>query len=464
MKRTFTLLIITLFAINIFAQRATVQDMNVQSRVFKRIAQKAVPNDPVKKFAIEKLLSLYSLQSTLPTAKVEKQKMDSLIFVGDFDLGDIIDGKGETQTVLLSTFNYLSNGRTSEEYFSLMDSLGVWNELLKLEINYQNEIIPAEAIVSFNMNGIWFEVAKADFVYDNPDYSLEMDVSVFNQDNFQMEEVLKVYFTMDEGIVNEILVSGVDAETGDWTDVAKITFTYMGKGNLSEVEVLVNNNLKEDLAKLLKLDFSYEDNKVNEIYDLIWIDSLNMYLPVSKQVYAYDDMDNVSEISTKAHVMEGKPWVEVAKQVYTYNNDYAYGDMVLPFDFGMNTNATGDTRLFNHMLTKVEDYMYDEEDSMMVKNATMDFYYSTGNFNSVNELQGEFAVSIYPNPATDFVTFKFTSNDIYILKMYDLTGKLVLTTRIRNDDKISIENLKEGIYFYQLERGSVHISGKLIKQ
>lgn len=63
----------------------------------------------------------------------------------------------------------------------------------------------------------------------------------------------------------------------------------------------------------------------------------------------------------------------------------------------------------------------------------------------VNELEKE-TVKIYPNPTTDFVYVKLTSRSkIDDVEVYDLSGRLVLKTKIESD-QLDLRNLSQGVY------------------
>lgn len=63
----------------------------------------------------------------------------------------------------------------------------------------------------------------------------------------------------------------------------------------------------------------------------------------------------------------------------------------------------------------------------------------------VSELEKE-TVKIYPNPTSDFVYVKLNSKSkIEGAEIYDLSGKLVLTTKLESE-KLDLRNLPHGIY------------------
>lgn len=74
-------------------------------------------------------------------------------------------------------------------------------------------------------------------------------------------------------------------------------------------------------------------------------------------------------------------------------------------------------------------------------------------------------VTLYPNPARDRIHFE-NINRSYELKLYDLSGKVVLVQKVNNASaSANISKLSAGLYLYKLssEKGIVK-SGRLVKK
>ncbi|HTB32315.1 MAG TPA: T9SS type A sorting domain-containing protein [Bacteroidia bacterium] len=73
-------------------------------------------------------------------------------------------------------------------------------------------------------------------------------------------------------------------------------------------------------------------------------------------------------------------------------------------------------------------------------------------------------ISVYPNPATNSVTFSFAGNKPRMVNLFDIMGNKVKSILITNSiTSINIENLADGFYFYQVIDNSNTIlqTGKL---
>lgn len=76
----------------------------------------------------------------------------------------------------------------------------------------------------------------------------------------------------------------------------------------------------------------------------------------------------------------------------------------------------------------------------------------------------ELSISVYPNPTTDVVSFGV--NGDAEIRITDLNGKL-LTTKLINsfDNKISLTNIADGLYIYNIARNGIILqAGKISKQ
>ncbi|MFK5891545.1 MAG: YCF48-related protein [Flavobacteriaceae bacterium] len=93
------------------------------------------------------------------------------------------------------------------------------------------------------------------------------------------------------------------------------------------------------------------------------------------------------------------------------------------------------------------------------------YQYTTATL-SLTDFDIEKEISIYPNPATDFVNIKSNVFEkVNSIEFYDVLGKLIYSENISNDSdiKIDVSNFRRGIYFVKVNFESTKtISSKLI--
>jgi len=69
---------------------------------------------------------------------------------------------------------------------------------------------------------------------------------------------------------------------------------------------------------------------------------------------------------------------------------------------------------------------------------------------------------IYPNPASDQITIKAGDESVKAIKLYDQTGKLVLSKEAqKNIDQLSVSELANGIYFLQITTDLMIFNSKI---
>ncbi len=77
-------------------------------------------------------------------------------------------------------------------------------------------------------------------------------------------------------------------------------------------------------------------------------------------------------------------------------------------------------------------------------------------------------ISIWPNPAKDILNLQLNSTDNLNSEIiiYDVLGKVVLHKKeLVSDNTISIKNLNQGLYFYNIVQNNKSIkTGKIIKE
>jgi len=77
-------------------------------------------------------------------------------------------------------------------------------------------------------------------------------------------------------------------------------------------------------------------------------------------------------------------------------------------------------------------------------------------------------VSVYPNPAKDFIIFNMNKNSLenYSFVLMDVTGKVIMQTEGLSNNEIAIPGfVKNGLYFYTLnDKAGLLSSGKIVIQ
>lgn len=78
------------------------------------------------------------------------------------------------------------------------------------------------------------------------------------------------------------------------------------------------------------------------------------------------------------------------------------------------------------------------------------YYSDFGSSTSIEDVL-ETPVSVFPNPASETVTFNWDEKYTRLnLELYDLTGKRLISRSIDNNETISVDDFSRGMYLYKL--------------
>lgn len=73
---------------------------------------------------------------------------------------------------------------------------------------------------------------------------------------------------------------------------------------------------------------------------------------------------------------------------------------------------------------------------------------------------------VYPNPARQFIIIEAKGTDVSIARIINMTGQIVGTVNVQNQEQISVEHLSNGVYFLQFSNRDGQVIGqtKFVKQ
>jgi hypothetical protein len=73
------------------------------------------------------------------------------------------------------------------------------------------------------------------------------------------------------------------------------------------------------------------------------------------------------------------------------------------------------------------------------------------------------SLTIYPNPAEDFIQLTLDGDHAHRVKFYNSLGEVVLDTAVRDRQKIDLSTLSSGVYFLVLEKDGRRLKKKILK-
>jgi hypothetical protein len=100
-------------------------------------------------------------------------------------------------------------------------------------------------------------------------------------------------------------------------------------------------------------------------------------------------------------------------------------------------------------------------------------HYSTGIADScdskvywtnLNKITENDEIKIFPNPTKDFVEVR-VKGDSYLLELYDIQGRLLLSKRMNTNDILDLKSIEKGVYLLTLkDKSNVLTTRRLIKE
>jgi len=352
---------------------------------------------------------------------------------------------------------------------------------------------------------------KIDYLYDTNHFIEQETWYEYSDSLSQWLPQDKVEYSCDtNGNVLSIIVYRWDLTNTIWTNFAKFNFQYNTNNKIFEYmteewDTLTVNWIKDEKHesvfdgfgyKIEKIESRYESNSWMLAYKNEYIHNIQHYVVEDngyrwdtgsgswvqsnfKSVYLYDIIGNMIESNELRWNDSSLVWKDDLRYLGTYDTNYVFNDLVLPmhcwvFTFFYSSftephpyyDFDNITHLFNCMLLSSESKHWYPNDSLWNTYNEFQYYYSDHTA-SISENKSDFAVKIFPNPASDIVTLNIdnTNNADLTLNIYNVIGKLVRSELLKQNQKqINISDLKNGIYLVEIKSKKWSEIKKLIIQ
>ncbi len=298
----------------------------------------------------------------------------------------------------------------------------------------------------------WEFVYKSNFTY-NPDGTIASELESL-WDGSSWQPMGKTENTYDAGgnLITELFYYWYE-DTSEWVVSGKTDNIYNANGSILLTTNYFWDPGTSDWIGTYREEYTYNSNwQLLVINYLTWESAGSQWINDYRDEFTYDEFQNISRV-TGTQWMEGIWYLEY-KNEFTYNNNFSFNDLVLPYDF---TNETG---LFNHMITQVSEFEYDG--SVFVEIDRSIVYYSEVNITGITTIAAGNA-RIFPQPASDLITFSWDSRLPFLdLTVYDINGRKVMAQTVGNKVPVQADQLAPGLYFYRLTgNNQTEYTGKL---
>ena len=222
-----------------------------------------------------------------------------------------------------------------------------------------------------------------------------------------------------------------DISTSLWISDWESILTYDPDGNINEQidsEYLLPDGIWQERFKG-EYSFDEQNNPLTEIYSQ-WDEATSQLVPSSKYEYVYDQGTLLSAL--------------VAPPISWFVADYREQIVSKPLGY-ISYDYNSDTPAFEEYYQEV--YFYNE-------------HYPTHAHGSQASPLG----SVFPNPASDYITIIFAGEyPQATFELFDATGRRVILRQLENGERLNLEGIQKGIYFYRISAKEQMQSGELIK-
>ncbi|MEO5572041.1 MAG: T9SS type A sorting domain-containing protein [Bacteroidia bacterium] len=186
---------------------------------------------------------------------------------------------------------------------------------------------------------------------------------------------------------------------------------------------------------------------------------------VAYQVVVVDTLDSDADVNTLEITGSSHPM-----------NIYMVGTNVLKFEFdNINLAAASVNEALSHgfvtykihpkagladgtMIDNKADIFFDFNGSIVTNKVTDVIDIALG----VNEIISPLTVTAYPNPATEYIRIKLDNEQDALVRLTDLSGRIVVEQIVQNNGMIKVKDLSSGVYTIQITSGERNYTGKVI--
>ncbi len=350
----------------------------------------------------------------------------------DTDLGENWSGDK-----YLSTYTYDDNGNISAYLeFSWNETAGEWytDAYYRELYTYDDDGNITQYIASEGVSGTWTPLEKGEATYN--DYG---------------------YVTKDNYVYN--------SNTSSWDKLSVYAKSYDSNGYLTMLTVSSRDDVNSDWSVMYGLITSTDSDHHILSYAAYDGDPNDSNSNIGEKGFWTYTNGNISTVEYQVEDESGN-WYAEDRNEYFYDTNYSISQILMPSIsnecFKPETEVNSE---FSNKITEFYNYDIDEESGNLIATEKFTYIYTDLTTPTSIEEAEEVSIKLYPNPAYNNVTISFSStNNTANIQLFDMVGKVVLDKEISSEEPINIENLKSGIYLYNIVVDGKSQSGKLFKK
>ncbi len=312
----------------------------------------------------------------------------------------------------------------------------------------------------------WAYFRKFEYEYDNQNFQTKFIVKLLRQGPDTLYLSQWTDFTKnDQGrVVEDIRYSEVFWDKGKYR--ATKTETFYAEESLKDAPEFITGELEfpANYSRTLQL---YDDNDLLtsetrwrwDIESELWLPFIKKELEyntlkfeTSRSDYYWNSITGKFEISGKSETVynDNGQRTQITRTNYKEDSSYLVSKDIIEYDDYGN-------------IVKREYYDTDFETQQFGLANVVEYYYSRLIVNSSPGISQE-EIKIFPNPSHADISIQSSQSNTFLnLELTDHTGKMVFQGPVMPGEKINVQQLNTGIYYYKVFDGKNMLSGKLVK-
>jgi hypothetical protein len=247
-----------------------------------------------------------------------------------------------------------------------------------------------------------------------------------------------------------------DETNSQWITNIKSYYNYDANGNRTSYLSYIWDETSSKWWRWHKEESTYDDNG-NKTLDIEyeWDETTSQWLNKVKYEYTYDANGNMTLNIGYNWDENTSQWIRASKEEPTYD---ANGNITLYIGYTWHEYTDQWTNSFteeytydsNENMVLYIGYNWDENTSQWIAFEKTTFYFSEHNI-TLNPKIPEKEISVYPNPAEEFVVFDVPDiSTSATIELFNVDGKKVLEQKLSENKQISVNNLGKGLYLFKL--------------
>lgn len=340
-------------------------------------------------------------------------------------LYDVWSGASWSPTGKISYTGYNAYGKYQSEILYVYGG-GAYTQQSKRDrtyVNNQTLVATDEKYTWNNQNNVWVKNERLSYTYTQNEISSVTRLLPDANANWAPEDKFLYNFNITPFYLLEYIAQKYDTATMSWKNLNRVTYAY-------NADTLLDKTQNETFLN-------------------------NTWSPVERAQYIYNGSKEKIEYFTESY---NGGWDKLKRSLYTYNNSLLAEEDQF--------TGSGNTWLASKKLL----YNYDANNNLIYETAedytganftpvTRSFYYyNSFTVGMANRLKSFAGLTIYPNPATEFVNIRLnaaqsTTIQVNILDLYGKTH-VVMTQPVSTPQallQIPCATLQNGLYFAQIK-------------